>query len=326
MSIDEETKAAANVKSRDDDSGGGGGSDGEVGSHAEQKVENKQEQVEERKNVTLSRSGSTISSSTSSYSTTLGDIPSPQPSSSSSSSNVVARKVSAGTTSCLSCCHAAIEIEKAIDIEHGLVTGDSVSVGLKMLKEEDTHASAGARPGRGTPTGGGGGGGAVAMGGTGDLRNNCFKWMKLNYKKSKYMRLSYYRNNISFFLTFIVYSIVQIVLASVQFYLYRSANYALRIARVGGILIDFNSGLVVLLVLRRLTTWIRNSVIGRNYLPIDDSIKFHKFIGLFIFFLSFVHTIAHCVNLCKPLACEICFFSLGLLIVLKGHCCFKKIV
>lgn len=126
----------------------------------------------------------------------------------------------------------------------------------------------------------------------------CCRW--LNCKKSKYMRLSYYRNNLSFFVTFIVYCMVQILLGTLQFfYLYKDANIAVRIARVGGILIDFNSGLVVLLVLRRLTTWIRNSVIGRNYLPIDESIKFHKFIGLFIFFLSFVHTAAHCVNLCE---------------------------
>lgn len=117
--------------------------------------------------------------------------------------------------------------------------------------------------------------------------------------KSKYFRMSYYRNNLSFFITFIVYLLLQIGLGLLQYFLYIQSNWAVRIARVGGILINLNSGLVILLVLRRLTTWIRNSAIGRNYLPIDDSIKFHKFVGLFIFFLSLVHTTAHCVNLCK---------------------------
>lgn len=117
--------------------------------------------------------------------------------------------------------------------------------------------------------------------------------------KSKYFRMSYYRNNLSFFLTFLVYLLIQIGLGLLQYFLYIESNVAVRIARIGGILINFNSGLVILLVLRRLTTWIRNSAIGRNYLPIDDSIKFHKFVGLFIFALSFMHTAAHCVNLCK---------------------------
>lgn len=117
--------------------------------------------------------------------------------------------------------------------------------------------------------------------------------------KSKYFRMSYYRNNLSFFLTFLVYLMIQVGLGLLQYFLYIESNVAVRIARIGGILINFNSGLVILLVLRRLTTWIRNSAIGRNYLPIDESIKFHKFVGLFIFALSLVHTAAHCVNLCK---------------------------
>lgn len=131
--------------------------------------------------------------------------------------------------------------------------------------------------------------------------------------KSKYFRMSYYRNNLSFFLTFLVYLLIQIGLALLQYYLYIESNVAVRIARIGGILINFNSVLVILLVLRRLTTWIRNSAIGRNYLPIDDSIKFHKFVGLFIFVLSLVHTAAHCVNLCKSFSfvCLFLFFFMS---------------
>lgn len=141
---------------------------------------------------------------------------------------------------------------------------------------------------------------STSSGGGGSV--NGSRWLglcKRSFKKSKYCRISYYRNNLSFFLTFLAYLLIQLTLGLLQAYFYSEMNWAVRIARVGGILIDFNSGLVILLVLRRLTTWIRNSVIGRNYLPIDDSIRFHKFVGLFIFVLSIVHTVAHCINLCK---------------------------
>lgn len=120
-------------------------------------------------------------------------------------------------------------------------------------------------------------------------------------KKSKYFTLSYYRNNISFFLTILIYFIVQIVLAIIQYFLYIESNVAVRFARIGGILLNFNSSLIVLLVLRRLVTWLRNSLLGRNFLPVDNFIKFHKFIGIFIVLFSILHTVSHCINLCKLL-------------------------
>lgn len=120
-------------------------------------------------------------------------------------------------------------------------------------------------------------------------------------KKSKYFTISYYRNNISFFTTIFVYFLIQIVLSIVQYYLYIGSNLAVRFARVGGILLSFNSSLIILLVLRRLVTWLRNSLLGRNFLPVDNFLKFHKFIGIFIILLSILHTVSHCINLCKPL-------------------------
>lgn len=111
--------------------------------------------------------------------------------------------------------------------------------------------------------------------------------------------MSFYRNNLSFFIICFLYLILQIILAIIQYLIYIDVNPAVKVARIGGILLDLNSSLIVLLALRRLTTWIRNSVVGRNYLPMDDVIKFHKFIGIFIVVLSLVHTIGHCVNLCK---------------------------
>jgi hypothetical protein len=129
--------------------------------------------------------------------------------------------------------------------------------------------------------------------------NNRFKMIlrKLS-NNSKYTRCSFYRNNLSFFVLILCYLILNAILTVVQCQIYVEQNKAVIVARVGGILLDFNSAVIILLVMRRLVTWLRNSLFGR-YLPIDDFIKFHKFIGVFILVLSLMHTVAHCVNLCK---------------------------
>jgi predicted ferric reductase len=126
---------------------------------------------------------------------------------------------------------------------------------------------------------------------------NCLK----RFKKSKYTHLQYYRNNLAFLITFLVYFLVQLGLVILQINTYQNSIMAVRVARVGAILIDFNISLMILLVLRRFTTWIRNSFIGRNYLPIDQTIQFHKFIGCYIVILSLMHIIGQSVNLCNDL-------------------------
>jgi hypothetical protein len=128
---------------------------------------------------------------------------------------------------------------------------------------------------------------------------NDVKKKKINSKFSKYTRLSFYRNNLSFFAIIIFYIIISIILISVQLSYYSKYNWAVRIARTAGILLNFNCSLIILLVLRRLLTWLRNSFIGTNFLPLDDFIKFHKFIGFFIILISLIHTLAHAINLCK---------------------------
>jgi hypothetical protein len=129
--------------------------------------------------------------------------------------------------------------------------------------------------------------------------NNRFKMiLRKLFNNSKYTRCSFYRNNLSFFILILCYLILNVILSVVQCHIYTEQNKAVIVARVGGILLDFNSAVIILLVMRRLVTWLRNSLFGR-FLPTDDFIKFHKFIGVFILLLSLMHTIAHCVNLCK---------------------------
>ena len=119
-------------------------------------------------------------------------------------------------------------------------------------------------------------------------------------KKRQYTRFSFYRNNISYFITIGIYILLSIFFVLLQLLvLYPKLNVWLCFARGCGILLDFNSVLIILLVLRNCNTWLRNSVIGRNYLVLDESLNFHKTIGFIILFLGFVHTMAHAVNLCK---------------------------
>ena len=139
--------------------------------------------------------------------------------------------------------------------------------------------------------------------------------------KNKYGRVSFYKNNLAYFITIIFYVLIQVFFILLQLLvLYPSANIYLKFARAGGILLDFNCILTMLLVLRRIVTWMRNSIIGRHYPVLDDFLKFHKvgvnfllsnsifiiinlqivkIIGFWILFLSYWHSIAHFLNLCN---------------------------
>lgn len=128
--------------------------------------------------------------------------------------------------------------------------------------------------------------------------NEKFKKKKTNSKFSKYTRLSFYRNNLSFFGIIIVYIIISIVLIFIQLSIYSGYDAAMKVARTAGMLLNFNCSLIILLVLRRLLTWLRNSFIGTNFLPLDDFIKFHKFIGFFLILITAVHTIGISIDLC----------------------------
>jgi predicted ferric reductase len=120
-------------------------------------------------------------------------------------------------------------------------------------------------------------------------------------EKFKYLNWSYYKNNFEYFSFIIIYIILLISLSINQLRIYWHVNTALKIARVCGILISFNFAFSLVMVLRKTLTFLRTKRLGRKYLPIDDFLNFHKNIGIFIFFLCILHTISHCINLCKLL-------------------------
>jgi hypothetical protein len=115
-------------------------------------------------------------------------------------------------------------------------------------------------------------------------------------KDSKFGQLSFYKNNISFIIVVTLFFLLQIALIIIQLNIYYDANHALKTARCGGILLNFNLSIIMLFVMRRMISMVRNSFVGR-FLPCDDFLFFHKFLGAWILIWSFIHTIGHCVNL-----------------------------
>lgn len=122
----------------------------------------------------------------------------------------------------------------------------------------------------------------------------CSKFSQL-----KYFKYYYYKRNIKSIGYMLIYALIQILLVVIQANTYIKSNSVILVARCCGILISFNMAIVVILIFRRLTTLLRGTKFGYKYLPLDELLSFHKFSGVFILVLSLVHTIAHCINLCK---------------------------
>ncbi|WP_016949510.1 EF-hand domain-containing protein [Anabaena sp. PCC 7108] len=72
-------------------------------------------------------------------------------------------------------------------------------------------------------------------------------------------------------------------------------NVYVQIARGCGATLNFNGALILIPMLRHFMTWLRKSSLN-DYLPIDESIEFHKLIGQVMFALAIVHTSAHFLN------------------------------
>lgn len=119
-------------------------------------------------------------------------------------------------------------------------------------------------------------------------------------KNSKYLSLNFYKQNPSYIYLFSVYIILSVFFVILQLtVLHPNLPWYLVFARGSAVLIYFNTILIILTVLRRIITWFRNLTNGKNISVIDDFIEFHKIMGIWIFILSFIHTLGQCINLCK---------------------------
>jgi NADPH oxidase 5 len=122
------------------------------------------------------------------------------------------------------------------------------------------------------------------------------KLIKFLNEKKMFFNYSFYKNNSAYFITIGLIILIHVFLIILQANLYSNSNAYVIVAKVAGILIDFNSCLIILLVLRRLTTFLRNSYYGRKLIAFDEFINIHKIIGSLIVILGFVHTLFHCIN------------------------------
>lgn len=86
-----------------------------------------------------------------------------------------------------------------------------------------------------------------------------------------------------------------IFFAAFERYASQGANLYVQIARGCGAALNFNGALILIPMLRHFMTWLRKTSLN-NYLPIDESIEFHKLVGQFMFAFAIVHTIAHFFN------------------------------
>lgn len=128
----------------------------------------------------------------------------------------------------------------------------------------------------------------------------CSSCSLQNLNESQYLSLTFYKNNADFFGVIAVYCLMSLMFVLIQLLvLYPTVPWYVKMARAAGILLNFNSCLVILLVLRRLNSWIRNTVIGSHFSVLDEFIHFHKFIGVLIFILSVIHTIGQSINACE---------------------------
>ena len=115
----------------------------------------------------------------------------------------------------------------------------------------------------------------------------------------KYCNRSYIQSKSPYVFFVFIYIFIQIGLIIDRVFTYKDHNLAVMFARSTGVLLALNMSLVILLVLKRFLTWFGNLKIFRILFPIDHFLAIHKFIGIYIVFLSFIHTIAHCVNQCN---------------------------
>ncbi len=83
--------------------------------------------------------------------------------------------------------------------------------------------------------------------------------------------------------------------SAVNRYASQGANVYIQLARGCGAALNFNGALILIPMLRNFLTWLRKTKLS-HYLPLDESIEFHKLVGQVMFAFAIVHTIAHFFN------------------------------
>ncbi|CAF1344862.1 unnamed protein product [Didymodactylos carnosus] len=118
-------------------------------------------------------------------------------------------------------------------------------------------------------------------------RNRVFFWTR-DFIKDNFIRLLY-------LLVYILINIGLIIWVFIERVQKQKLPWALVIARLNGMLLNFNCTLVIILMLKQTITLIRSTFLW-NLIPVDDHIDFHKAVGRVIAVTALLHTIAHFIN------------------------------
>jgi predicted ferric reductase len=117
-------------------------------------------------------------------------------------------------------------------------------------------------------------------------------------EQTKKLTLDNLRNNLPRVITILLYILINVGLI-VYAIIYRAvvlkAHVLIVFARISAMLLNFNCSFVIVLMLKQTILVVRTTRLHR-WLPIDDHIDFHKFVGRLIAALSIFHTIAHMSN------------------------------
>ena len=73
-------------------------------------------------------------------------------------------------------------------------------------------------------------------------------------------------------------------------------NGWLIVAHIGGCLVKFNFAVSIVLMLKQWMRWIRQCHWLRRFLPVDDHIDAHRYVGSILVFCSVFHSLAHMIN------------------------------
>ncbi|CAH1788924.1 unnamed protein product, partial [Owenia fusiformis] len=117
----------------------------------------------------------------------------------------------------------------------------------------------------------------------------------------RYLTQSYIMNNkrkVGFVAFYILINIALFLVSAIR---YRAENWFVIIARGSGMDLNFNCMFVLVLMLRKCLTWLRSTTLAQ-FLPLDQSIMFHKMVGIVIAVQSLVHTVCHLGNLALVVA------------------------
>lgn len=130
------------------------------------------------------------------------------------------------------------------------------------------------------------------------LSKLCWQQSMYEQQKNK-LTVDYIKDNVSRIVFVILYLLINLAL-SLYVIIYRSvvtkSHVLVVIARIGGMLLNFNCALVFALMLKRTILLIRTYKLPRKIIPVDDHIDFHKVVGRVIGVLAIIHTIAHMSN------------------------------